>query len=194
MLDNLCCFLSEFIGTGMLLFLGCMGCVESDIFPSNNLTRSLNFGLIVLIVIQSFGCCSGAHLNPAVTVAAFIYDAISLSMAAAYIVAQILGAYCGYGLLKLFLPANVINVPGKDSGLCMTAVHSDIDNWQAVGIEFCITSALIFVCCGVWDPRNKNHQDSVGLRFGLVVAGLSITAVSYNYYKNMFYIKYKRYV
>ncbi|XP_073838039.1 aquaporin-like [Musca autumnalis] len=178
MVDNVCCFLSEFIGTAMLMFLGCMGCVESDIFPSNNLTKSLNFGLVVLIIIQCFGCCSGAHLNPSVTVAAYIYELLSLPMVAVYVLAQILGAYCGYGLLKLFLPANVILVPGSDTGLCMTSVHSDIDNWQALGIEFCITIALVFVCCGTWDPRNKSHQDSVAIRFGLAVACLSITAGS----------------
>uniref|UniRef100_T1PJL7 Major intrinsic protein n=1 Tax=Musca domestica TaxID=7370 RepID=T1PJL7_MUSDO len=174
--DNLCWFVCEVLGTAMLMFLGCMGCIESDIFPSNNLTRSLNFGLVVLIIIQCFGCCSGAHLNPAVSLAAYIYDLISLPMACAYVIAQIVGAYCGYGLLKLFLPENLVFVPGNDTGLCMTSVHKDIDNWQALGIEFCITTTLIFVCCGVWDPRNKSHQDSVAIRFGLAVACLSITA------------------
>uniref|UniRef100_A0A1I8P8W1 Aquaporin n=1 Tax=Stomoxys calcitrans TaxID=35570 RepID=A0A1I8P8W1_STOCA len=174
--DKTCWFIAEFIGTAMLIFLGCMGCMESDLFPSNNLTRSLNFGLVVMIVIQCFGCCSGAHLNPAVSLAAFIYNLLSLPMTLAYMVAQILGAYCGYGLLKLFMPANLIQVPGNNSGLCVTGVNSEIDVWQGLGIEFCITMALVFVCCGVWDPRNKHSQDSVALRFGFAVACLSITA------------------
>lgn len=150
-------------------------------FPSNNLTRSLNFGLVVLIIIQCFGCCSGAHLNPAVTVAAYIYDVISLPMSLAYFVAQIFGAYCGYGLLKLFLPSDLIQVPGNSSGLCMTSINAAINEWQGLGIEFCITSALIFVCCGAWDPRNRKYQDSMGLKFALAVACLSITAVSLIY-------------
>ncbi|XP_037820498.1 aquaporin-like [Lucilia sericata] len=176
LLENLCCLLSEFIGTGMLMFLGCMGCIESDLFESNNLTRSLNFGIVVLIIIQCFGCCSGAHLNPAVTLASYIYNMLSLPMVAAYIVAQILGAICGYGLLKVFLPMDLIQVPGKSNALCLTAVHSSIATWQAVGIEMCITATLVWVCCGVWDPRNKMFQDSVPIRFGLTVASLSITA------------------
>lgn len=162
----------------MLLFLGCMGCLESDIFESNNLTKSLNFGLVVLIIIQCFGCCSGAHLNPSVSLAAYIYDMLSLPMTLAYIVAQVLGAVCGYGLLKVLLPMDLIQVPGNSSALCTTTVHTKIDNWQATGIEICITAALVWVCCGVWDPRNKKYQDSVALRLGLTVASLSITAVS----------------
>lgn len=177
-LENCCCVLSEFIGTGMLLFLGCMGCIESDIFDSNNLIRSLNFGLVVLIIIQCFGCCSGAHLNPAVTLAAYIYNMLTLPMVFAYIVAQILGAVCGYGLLKILLPMDLIQVPGNSNALCMTTVHSMFANWQAVGIEMCITAALVWVCCGVWDPRNKKYQDSVAIRLGLTVASLSMTAVS----------------
>lgn len=162
----------------MLLFLGCMGCIEADVYDSNNLTRSLNFGIVVLIIIQCFGCCSGAHLNPAVTLASFIYNMLSLPMVIAYIVAQILGAICGYGLLKVFLPVDFIQMPGKSSALCVTGINSNIATWQAVGIEMCITGALIWVCCGVWDPRNKMLQDSVPIRFGLTVASLSMTGVS----------------
>ncbi|XP_061395040.1 aquaporin AQPcic-like [Musca vetustissima] len=176
LLDNLCSIVSEFIGTGMLMLFGCMGCMNSELFPSTNVTRSLNFGFVVLIIIQCFGCCSGAHLNPAVSVAAYIYELISLPMVAAYIVAQIVGAYCGYGLLTVLLPENQVFVPGSDTGLCMTSIHHDIDVWQALGIEVCITATLIIVCCGVWDPRNKCQQDSVAIRFGLAVACLSITA------------------
>ncbi|KAM7358356.1 aquaporin AQPcic-like [Cochliomyia hominivorax] len=174
-LENLCCLLSEFIGTGMLLFLGCMGCIEADIYDSSNLLRSLNFGIVVLIIIQCFGCCSGAHLNPAVTLASYIYNMLSLSMAIGYALAQILGAICGYGLLKIFLPMDLIQMPGKENGLCLSAIHSGIATWQAVGIEMCITGALIWVCCGIWDPRNKMLQDSVPIRVGLTVASLSIT-------------------
>lgn len=95
-----------------------------------------------------------------------------------YIVAQTLGAICGYGLLKVFLPMDLIQVPGSSNALCLTSIHTKIATWQAVGIEMCITAALVWVCCGTWDPRNKMFQDSVAIRFGLTVASLSMTAVS----------------
>ncbi|XP_032292028.1 aquaporin AQPcic isoform X2 [Drosophila virilis] len=172
-LDKISCFLAELLGTGILVFLGCMGCVKTDIFPNNHLQIVLNFGFAVLIAIQCFGCVSGAHLNPAVTVAAFIYELVTLPMAFVYFVGQMLGAFIGYGLLKALLPYSTINVP---NGLCVTLPHAEVSSPQAFGIEFAATSILIIVCCGVWDPRNAKHHDSVAIRFGLAIAGLACAA------------------
>ncbi|XP_030372201.1 aquaporin AQPcic [Scaptodrosophila lebanonensis] len=172
-LDKICAFLGELIGTGMLVFLGCMGCVKTDLFPNNHLQIILNFGLAVMICIQCFGCVSGAHLNPAVTVAAYIYDMVTLQMAFVYFVAQMLGAFIGYGLLKVLLPEETMTV---GSGLCVTAPHPTISSIQGCGIEFVVTAILILVCCGVWDPRNSKFHDSVAIRFGLAISCLACAA------------------
>lgn len=170
-LDKLSCFLAELLGTAILVFLGCMGCVKTDVFPNQHLQIVLNFGFAVLIAIQCFGCVSGAHLNPAVTVAAYIYDLVSLPMAFIYFVGQMLGAFIGYGLLKALLPESTLH------GLCVTLPHELVSNPQAFGIEFVATAILIIVCCGVWDPRNAQHHDSVAIRFGLAIACLACAAV-----------------
>lgn len=175
-LDKICCFLAELMGTGLLVFLGCMGCIKTDTFANNHLQMVLNFGLVVMIVIQCFGCVSGAHLNPAITIAAFIYDLVKLPMVLVYCVAQLLGAFIGYGLLKTLVPENTIMVDGAKHGLCVTVVHEDITSLQGLAIEFIVTSVLIAVCCGVWDPRNSKYHDSVAIRFGLAVACLACTA------------------
>ncbi|EDW01053.1 aquaporin AQPcic isoform X2 [Drosophila grimshawi] len=170
MLDKISCFLAELMGTGILVFLGCIGCVKTDIFPNNHLQIILNFGFAVLIAIQCFGCVSGAHINPAVTVAAYIYDLVTLPMALVYFAGQMLGAFIGYGLLKALLPDPTLD------GLCVTLPHATVTTPQAFGIEFVATSILIIVCCGVWDPRNAKHHDSVAIRFGLAIAGLACAA------------------
>lgn len=79
-LDLLTLFLAEVIGTGLLLFIGCMGCVEGLGFIPSHLTICLNFGLAVMIIINIFGCVSGAHLNPAVTLAAVIYKLLPIKV------------------------------------------------------------------------------------------------------------------
>uniref|UniRef100_A0A6P4FR96 Aquaporin isoform X1 n=2 Tax=Drosophila rhopaloa TaxID=1041015 RepID=A0A6P4FR96_DRORH len=172
-LDKISAFLGELLGTGILVFLGCLGCASPTTTPNSHLQIVLNFGFAVLIAIQCFGCVSGAHLNPAVTVAAYIYEMVSLRMALAYFVAQMLGAFIGYGLLMILLPHESLTV---GAGLCVTLPHTAVTTGQALGIEFVITSILVIVCCGVWDPRNSKFHDSVGIRFGLAIACLACAA------------------
>lgn len=74
--ESLSVFLSESLGTALLVFLGCMGCISWG-HEYNHLQTVLTFGLVVLIVVQIFGCVSGAHINPAVTVAAYVYNLVS---------------------------------------------------------------------------------------------------------------------
>ncbi|XP_036330552.1 aquaporin AQPAe.a-like isoform X2 [Rhagoletis pomonella] len=174
-LDKICSFLAELIGTALLVFLGCMGCVKNDSYENNHFQMTFNFGLVVMIIIQCFGCVSGAHLNPAVTLAAYIYNMTSLAMAGVYFVAQMLGGFIGYGLLKALIPINAVTLNGPHN-LCVTTVHAEISAWQGCAIEFIITGVLIFTCCGVWDPRNSKFHDSVPIRFGLAISCLAITA------------------
>lgn len=74
--DVIAIFLGELLGTALLLFLGCMGCISWGKEP-NNLQIVLSFGMVVMIIIQIFGCVSGAHLNPVVSIAAVIYGIIN---------------------------------------------------------------------------------------------------------------------
>lgn len=74
--------LSETIGTAMLIFLGCMGCVDltDGKSPPSHLNIVLGFGLIVMLIVNIFGMVSGAHLNPAVTLAAYIYRMVDITV------------------------------------------------------------------------------------------------------------------
>ncbi|XP_052888198.1 uncharacterized protein LOC128296751 [Anopheles moucheti] len=179
-LDNISVFLAELIGTGLLVMLGCMGCVSGLGHTPSHFELCINFGLIVMIVVQVFGCVSGAHLNPAVTAAAWVYELVSTKMALAYGVAQCIGAFMGYGILKLLTPGDVFETAlAHGAGFCVTQPNSAISNMQAVGIEFVATMVLILVCCGVWDPRNAKHHDSVALKFGFTVGALAVAAGPY---------------
>lgn len=71
-------FGAEVIGTAMLVFFGCMGCI--DWFGSLGIQPPLNFGLTVMFVIQIFGHISGAIINPAVTVAALVNKLIDIKV------------------------------------------------------------------------------------------------------------------
>lgn len=73
--------LSETIATAMLIFLGCMGCVNLSDDPAkapSHLNIILGFGLVVMLIVNIFGMVSGAHLNPAVTLAAYVYKLVDI--------------------------------------------------------------------------------------------------------------------
>ncbi|XP_049291263.1 aquaporin AQPAn.G-like [Anopheles funestus] len=170
-------FLGEFFGTGTLMFLGCMGCLDGFDNVTTNFSRGLIFGFTVMVVILTFGVVSGAHINPVVSIAAYIYGDISCMMVLVYFVAQFTGALCGYGLLMGVAPQTYFDqalVGGH--GSCVTAPHASLTTTAAFGIEFIVTGILIWACCGVWDPRNAKHQDSAPLKFALLVAAISVAA------------------
>lgn len=78
--DKVAMFLAELLGTALLIFLGCTGCLSWNGQPPSPLQSSLTFGMVVMLIIQMFGCVSGAHLNPVVTLAAYVYDMISVQV------------------------------------------------------------------------------------------------------------------
>lgn len=73
-------FLSELFGTAVLVFLTCASCLSWNHGQLNTLQGALSSGIAVLIAIQMFGCISGAHINPAVSIAATIYGVISVKV------------------------------------------------------------------------------------------------------------------
>lgn len=95
-----------------------------------------------------------------------------------YVIAQFLGAYLGYGLIMLITPSEIVETAVGNDGLCVTMPHEDVLPWQAFIVEFVATTALVWFCCGLWDPRNAALQDSAALKFGLAIAGLAAVTVS----------------
>ncbi len=109
---------AEALGTALLLAIvvgsGIMGAALS---PGNDAvallgnTLATGAGLVVLITI--FGPVSGAHLNPAVTLAFLIRSEIGLLLAAAYMAAQIAGAIAGVGLAHAMFDLDIVQVSLK---------------------------------------------------------------------------------
>lgn len=175
-LDAITLVLAELIGIALVMFFGCMGCIPYG-GSTNQLQTVLNFGFIIMSMIQVFGYISGAYINPSVTIAAVIYKKLSIKMGLFYIIAQMIGSFIGVGLLKVVVPANLfISNTTSDAGFCMTVPHADLSNMQALVIEFIATTVLVCVNLAVWDHRNEKYQDSAPIKFGFVVFVLSSTA------------------
>lgn len=66
--------MAELIGTYFVVFAGCGSVIVNDIYGSISFPGvSLVWGLIVMVMVYSVGHISGAHFNPAVTIAFAIF-------------------------------------------------------------------------------------------------------------------------
>lgn len=102
-----------------------------------------------------------------------------IQMGCLYVLAQVIGAFMGYGLLIIVTPENILRPENKiGAAVGATMPHPDLTVMQAFAVEFIATGVLIFICCSVWDPRNEKYGDSTAIRFGLAITGLGLAAVS----------------
>lgn len=162
--------LAELVSTSLLVLFGCMSCIPIEgLTEQSPVYAPLGFGLAVLLNIQIFGHISGAHMNPAVTLASVIWGSSSIAVGVAFAIVQCLGAFIGYGILIGLAPVNL-----SIDGICVTMPHHALSQFQSFGVEVVLTAALVFVCCGLWDPINQHRQDSGPIKFGLTIVGLSI--------------------
>jgi aquaporin Z len=100
---------AEFVGTLWLVLGGCGSAVLAAKFGETNLGIgfvgvSLAFGLTVLTMAYAVGHISGGHFNPAVSFGLWAGKRFSASELIPYIIAQVLGAIAGAGIL--FVVAN----------------------------------------------------------------------------------------
>src|SRR5690348_5768976 len=165
MRDSLRHFVSEFIGTFALVFVG--GAAIMVVSQSNSasglLQIALAHGLVLAVFISALMRISG-HFNPAVTFGFLVARRIEPKMAGLYIVAQLLGAVLAAYLLKATFPAEVFAAT-RGGG---QAISLDVTATQAWILEAVATFFLTFVVFGTAvDPKGPNVI--AGPASGLVV-------------------------
>ncbi len=134
-------YLAESVGTFLLVFAGPGAAVINAVSDGGvtSLGIGLSFGLVVMVAIFAIGHISGAHINPAVTLAFATFGSFPWRHVPAYIVAQLLGAT----LAALALRWLFGNVAGLGSTIPTDGAG------QALGLEVIITFFLMFVIVAV---------------------------------------------
>src|SRR5712672_3013471 len=100
---------AEFLGTLWLVLGGCGAAVLAAAFPNVGiglLGVSLAFGLTVVTMAYAIGHISGCHLNPAVSIGLWAGGRFPARDLAPYIVAQVVGATIGAGILYVIASGN----------------------------------------------------------------------------------------
>ncbi|GFQ03200.1 aquaporin nip1-2 [Phtheirospermum japonicum] len=150
--------IAETIGTFFLIFAGCAAAVV-DADKEKALTHvgvAIVWGLVLMVMIYSLGHISGAHFNPAVTIAFATCKRFPLLQVPAYIAAQMLGATLASGTLRLLFSGPQDQFAGT--------LPSGSDT-QSLALEFIITFLLMFVISGV-ATDNRAIGELAGLAIG----------------------------
>ncbi len=153
--------LAEGIGTFTLVFAG-TGAVMVNTVSDGKITHlgiSFVFGAVVAAMIYSLGHISGAHLNPAVTLAFWTSGFFPRRLVLPYITAQLIGAISASSVLFISL--------GKVANLGATLPLNN--NWlQSLILELLLTFILMFVILGSGVDR-RAPVGFAGLAIGLTV-------------------------
>ena len=154
-------YLAELLGTYALVFAG-TGAIVIDQQSHGNITHvgiAITFGLVIMSMIYTFGDISGAHFNPAVSIAFTIAKKFPLKELIPFIISQLSGAISASLTLKFLFPANQFlgaTIPaGSDA--------------QSFILEFILTFFLMLVIINV-AKGSKEQGMFAGLAIGSIVA------------------------
>jgi glycerol uptake facilitator protein len=179
-------YLAELVGTALLILFG-NGVVANVVLKNtkgNNagwIVITIGWGLAVFIGAFCSAPYSGAHLNPAVTLAMAMAGKLEAARVVGYIVAQMLGAIVGSTLVYLFYREHFKVTDDADAKLaCFSTGPAIRNNAQAFFCEVVGTFALILPIFLMVDPTVvvPGSDVKVGLgTLGLVPVGLLVVAI-----------------
>ena len=155
---------AEFIGTFGLVFAGC-GAIISDAASNGSVTHvgiSICFGLAVCMMVYATGHISGAHFNPAVTIAFAASKRFPWREVPAYILSQSAAAIAAISVLSAATGTQVVGETVPSVG------HT-----EAVVLEAVMTFFLMFVISAV-ATDHRAVGDMAGLAIGAAVAACAL--------------------
>ncbi len=171
-------FVAEFIGTLTLVLFGC-GAAVLGADHVGQLGIALAFGFAIVAMAYGIGSISGCHVNPAVSLAAFIAGRMSARDMVVYWIAQFLGALAGAGILA--------SIAGVASGLGHNGwgpgYLGEFSMQAALIFEIVMTAIFVIVILG--STSSEAPAGFAGLAIGITLAvihivGIQVTGVSVN--------------
>ena len=163
--------LAEFVGTLVLVLVGCGAVVLGGFDHVGQLGIALAFGFAIVAMAYGIGPISGCHVNPAVSLAVFVAGRMKLTEMLMYWVAQFAGALAGAAILMAIAgTAHGLGQngwgPGYLGGFSLPA---------AATFEVVMTALFTTVILGATGP--KSELPLAGLAIGITLAAIHIVGV-----------------
>ena len=184
---------AELLGTGLLVYFGVgvatlsfgFGTTGSS-FAAGVVATALAFGLVLLVLAYVLGPISGCHINPAVTIGAWLSGRVPLRDALGYWAAQFIGGILGALLLWATFSCSPLYSRSK-TGLGTNgwgaASHIHINAGGAFLIEVIMTAVFVFAVLGATSKTSNAATAGIIIGFSLTVVhfiGIPITGTSVN--------------
>ena len=174
-------YISEFIGTFLLILLG-DGVVanvnlnKSGMKGAGSIQITLAWGLAVMLPAFIFGAASGAHFNPALTLALAVDGSIGWNLVPGYIIAQFAGAFAGACLVYFLFKAQFDETPDPAAKRGVFCTAPSVRNIPAnILSETVGTFVLVFAIKGLGQVDGMPGGMSNLLVFGIIVSiGMSL--------------------
>lgn len=157
-------YLVEFVGTAALVFFAAGAVMVSTTLGNlpTPLIGGICSGVILMVIIWAFGDLSGAHVNPAFTLALAVTRRFPWRLVPGYVTAQLLGSVTGAAILYAALgaPANMgANLPNFASGM---------NSLSAFAIEFWLSFLMMLVIEGAVAAPGR-LKDFAAIPIGAIV-------------------------
>lgn len=172
-------YIAEFIGTMMLILLG-DGVVanvtlnKSGMKGAGSIQITFAWGLAVMVPAFIFGAASGAHFNPALTIALAVDGSMSWGLVPGYIIAQFAGAFVGACLVYAMFKDQFDATDDAGTKLGVFSTGPSVPNMplnilsEAIG-----TFVLVFAIKGI--PATAAPGVEKFMVFGIIVSiGMSL--------------------
>ncbi|XP_006168250.1 aquaporin-6 isoform X2 [Tupaia chinensis] len=168
---------AEFLATGLYVFFGVGSALHWPSALPSVLQIAITFNLATAVAVQVTWKASGAHVNPAVTLAFLVGSHISLPRAVAYVAAQLAGATVGAALLYVVTPSDIRETLG------VNVVRNSVSTGQAVAVELVLTLQLVLCVFASTDSRQTSGSPApmIGISIALGhLIGIYFTGCSMN--------------
>ena len=179
-------YISELIGTAVLVTLGCgtamlVGCDAAS--GGGYILTAFAFGLVIIAMAYSIGNVSGCHINPAVSLGCLLAGRMQAQDFIPYVIAQCIGSFVGSAILAIvFLLGGVPDMTGGFGANGLAGVGGSFI--AGLVVEIVLTFIFVLTILGVTDSKYKNGRLAglvIGFTLVLVhILGIGLTCTSVN--------------